>query len=464
MTTQAPSKAKVLIALFFALSCFVLTLYVYLQFGGSIPLAPQGYRFHARFSQAAQLLPNSDVRISGVNVGKVIAIKQVGERTDATIQLDNRYVPLPADAHAILRAKTLLGETYVELSPGDRNAPKIPDGGMLRTSQVQPTQQLDQILDAFDAPTRQNLKRFLIGFSNSLSGRGADLNNALGNAGDTTTQLSNVVTIVNHQSGSVQRILRDGGTVLQTLGERRADLQRLITSGDQVLSATAARNRELTATVQAVPPFMRELRPTLVAVDQTARQTAPTLAALRPSIPLLRPALDELVRLVPRAQALVREANPFIDVAHRALPAATRMLDAAHPTFDVLYAGASEIVPIIDLIAVYRQELVAAFANQGAATEAVAPAAGGRTEHYLRTLFLITPESFIGYPHRLADNRHNPYYSPGELANLSRGGLLASDCRNAAGSSSSAPPCRVQPPWTFKGATRYYPHLLPAVP
>src|SRR4051794_22220369 len=141
----------------FALSCFGLLLFLWLAFGGTIPLKPKGYRVTASFSEATQLAKEADVRISGVPVGKVKTItpdKRTG-RSDVVIQLDSQYAPLPSDAKAILRQKTLLGETYVELTPGSAPARKIPEGGKLRISQVSPTVELDEIYRSFDPPTRR---------------------------------------------------------------------------------------------------------------------------------------------------------------------------------------------------------------------------------------------------------------------------------------------------------------------
>src|SRR3954464_4035356 len=136
----------------FALTCFGLLLFLWLAFGGPVPLKPKGYRFHTSFAEAGQLALEADVRISGVPVGKVKTIepdKRTG-RSDVVIQLDSRYAPLPSDAKAILRQKTLLGEPYVELTPGSRSAKPIPENGQLRTSQVSPTVELDEIYRAFD--------------------------------------------------------------------------------------------------------------------------------------------------------------------------------------------------------------------------------------------------------------------------------------------------------------------------
>jgi ABC-type transporter Mla subunit MlaD len=134
MQKQAPTLGRLLVMVGFALSCFGLLLFLWLAFGGPIPLKPKGYRFHASFGEATQLAKEADVRISGVSVGKVKNIvndKQTG-RSDATIELKPGYAPLPKDSKAILRQKTLLGETYVELSPGNKANGTIPEDGKLR--------------------------------------------------------------------------------------------------------------------------------------------------------------------------------------------------------------------------------------------------------------------------------------------------------------------------------------------
>src|SRR5205823_6552648 len=120
----------------------------------------------------------SDVRIGGVSVGKVESIQLAPpdqrvngkDTTEAVIQIDPEYAPIANDAKAILRQKTLLGETYVELTSGDNpNRPQgpvslgpaaaaanaassdassvhsIPEGGTLAVSQTQEATQIDEI-------------------------------------------------------------------------------------------------------------------------------------------------------------------------------------------------------------------------------------------------------------------------------------------------------------------------------
>src|SRR2546430_14720584 len=105
MQKQAPSLLRILTMVLFALSCFGLLLFLWLSFGGAIPLKAEGYRFKIAFPEATQLGLEADVRVAGVSVGKVRAkqLDKSGNRTVATIEGDRRYAPVHRDPHAILR-------------------------------------------------------------------------------------------------------------------------------------------------------------------------------------------------------------------------------------------------------------------------------------------------------------------------------------------------------------------------
>src|SRR6266508_946599 len=152
MQKQAPSIPRILTMVLFALSCFGLLLFLWLSFGGAIPLKPQGYRFKVNVPEATQLGLEADVREAGVTVGHVVKKELAGgagNATTATIEVDAKYAPVRSDSRVILRQKTLLGETYLELTPGTPGARNVSDGGYLQAKQVAPSVQLDEIFQAF---------------------------------------------------------------------------------------------------------------------------------------------------------------------------------------------------------------------------------------------------------------------------------------------------------------------------
>ncbi|MGH3991697.1 MAG: MlaD family protein, partial [Pseudonocardiaceae bacterium] len=167
----------------FTMSCFGLLLFLWLAFGGPIPLKPQGYRVKVSFPEAATLAQEADVRMAGVNIGKVKTkeLEKRAARTLVELELDEKFAPISRDSRAVLRQKTLLGETYVELSPGSPGAPKLQDGGRLEDRRVERTVELDEIFSAFDAPTRKAFQEWVAELSVAVDGRSQDLNSAFGN-------------------------------------------------------------------------------------------------------------------------------------------------------------------------------------------------------------------------------------------------------------------------------------------
>jgi phospholipid/cholesterol/gamma-HCH transport system substrate-binding protein len=139
MQKRAPTLGNLLVIILFVLSCFALLMFLWESFGGPLPLKPKGYRFNVAFPRSFSLAEESDVRISGVEVGHVVSLKLNDEgRTEATVELNGRYAPIREDMHAILRTKTILGETYIQLIPEANSGPRLEDGERLPNSQVEP--------------------------------------------------------------------------------------------------------------------------------------------------------------------------------------------------------------------------------------------------------------------------------------------------------------------------------------
>jgi phospholipid/cholesterol/gamma-HCH transport system substrate-binding protein len=419
MSKAAPSVARIAAMVVFALSCFGLLLFLWLAFGGPIPLKPQGYRFTTSFAEATQLAAEADVRISGVPVGKVKVIDpdRRSGRTNVEIELESRYAPLPSDARAILRQKTLLGETYVELSPGSPDAPPVPEGGALRASQVAPTVQLDEIYRTFDADTRAAFQTWMQEQARGIAGYGRDVNDALGNLGPFAEDAAELVDILNRQEGAVRGLISNTGVVFEALTERDAQLRSLIENANRVLAVTAARDQELKDAFVALPTFEREAQQTLERLAAFAQDTDPLVTQLRPAARELSPTLRDLGALSPDLQALFRELGPLIDASATGLPAAERVLEDARPLIAQLDPTMRQLIPILDFIALYRPELTAFFANTVAATQA----SDSSRVHYLRTTNPLHPDNLAAYPRRIGSNRPNAYAKPGNFRRLREG-------------------------------------------
>ena len=99
MQKAAPSLSRILVMVVFALSCFGLLLFLWLSFGGPVPLKPKGYRFTVGVPGGDQLAQEADVRVAGVPIGKVrkVEVDDGDNRTLATVEIERRFAPIRAE-------------------------------------------------------------------------------------------------------------------------------------------------------------------------------------------------------------------------------------------------------------------------------------------------------------------------------------------------------------------------------
>ena len=424
MVKETPSVGRLLGMLAFTASCVGILLYLWLTFGGSIPLRPEGYRLHVQFPEATQLAQEADVRISGVNVGKVKK-KQPDNATgltDAELELDEKYAPIPADTQAVLRQKTLLGETYVELAPGTAGGRMLADGGRLAEAQVSPTVELDEIFRTFDPKTREAFGTWMDQQGRAVDERGQELNDALGSLTPFAQDVDAVLRILDRQKEATRGLVRDTGEVFSALSERQGQLRGLIENSNRVFETTAARDAELADTFVVFPTFLRETRSTTRRLSEFARDTDPLITQLRPAARALSPTLVDLSATAPDLRGLMRDLGPLIRVSRRGLPALERILDDARPFLARLEPYLRSLEPALDYLGLYRREIAAFFANDAAALQATEPSAvSAEPLHYLRTTNPLNPEILAAYPRRIPTNRSNPYVEPGGYEQLARG-------------------------------------------
>jgi virulence factor Mce-like protein len=425
MNKQAPSAARILTMIAFAASCIGLLLFLWISFGGTTSLGPKGYEISAEFDQAEDLGSQADVRISGVNVGKVIGVSQDRRTglTRAVLEIDPQFAPRPADTRAILRQKTLLGETYVELSPGSRSAGELPDHGALPQGQVAPTVQLDQILSTFDPATRQAFMTWMQQQGTALTGRGQDLNAALAELAPFATNVDRVLAVLNRDSAATSTLLRDGGQVFSAIARSPAALQQLVNNSNSAFSATAAQAGALAATIRAVPAFLNAQRLTIDRVKRFSVTTKPLIDELRPAAVQLTPALKATAALAPQLRSLLVNEGPLTRASRVGIPALERFLDTSVPFLTRAKPYLGGVIPVIDYINTYRREVAAFFANGTAADGAVGAGIVNPKKllHYVRVSSPINPETLTDYAHRISTNRGNPYLVPGGASSLVSG-------------------------------------------
>ncbi len=418
MQTSPPSLAKVLTMVLFTLSCAGLLLFLWLSFGGSIPFNPQGYRFEASFPNAQELSTQADVRIAGVSVGKVVgkSLDPHGNATIATIQLDRQYAPIHTDARAILREKTIIGETYVEITPGSPSAPILSDGALLARSNVEPAVQLDEILNGFDPVTRHAFQVWQQQLAVAVRNNGENLNSVLGNLPQFTADANDVLQVLNIQHRATVSLLQNGGTVFGALTRSQPALRNLITSAGATFATTAATSTELADTIHVLPTFLTETRATLARVKAFAINTDPLVSELIPVALQLTPTLSAVKTLSPDLERLFVNLGPLVTASETGFPAFREVLQGAVPLLGSLAPFLGQLNPILSWLSLHQQ-LLSDFISVGAVGVAAKTTAyggalncgGSPCGHYLRQFSPVGPQTSGLASTRDANSRGNTY-------------------------------------------------------
>ena len=128
----------------FVLAALLLLGYMSLRVGKFTFLgSPNTFPVQAKFSSVSGLAENGPVEIAGVEVGRIKDIRLVNGQAMVDLML-RPGLNLHQDAEARVRTKGMLGEKYIELTPGNLAAPLLPAGGTI--NKTQSAVELDQLL------------------------------------------------------------------------------------------------------------------------------------------------------------------------------------------------------------------------------------------------------------------------------------------------------------------------------
>jgi virulence factor Mce-like protein len=499
MQKRAPTLGNMIVIILFCLSCFGLLLFLWESFGGPVPLKPKGYQMTVAFPRSLALAEQSNVRISGVDVGRVVALAHAKDGlTHATIEINQRYAPIRSDMHAILRQKTLLGETYVQLIPKSQTAPSLPDGAQLPNSQVEPSVTLDGLLAAFDPKTRRAFQVWQQALAEGINERGEQINAGLADLKPFSEHANQLVTILASQEGAVRAVIHNTGVVFDALAARDHQLEGLIVNGEHTFHAAAEASQAWAEAFRALPTFERNSRVALKEIDKFAAVASPFLDEFRPAERALSPLLTAAEPFAPRLNSFLTALGPLTSSAKVGLPNTKKFLDLTVPLLENFRPVLHNLDPFFQELSLYVPELQAFFANFTASTQAHGensnlPPRASPQQHYLRVMNTMSPESLAVYPVQVGTHRGNPYFKPEAFRALLNGGLQvfnASPCSNPVPSVSGpasatipqsiieqiiqfkvanapetpnavpAPACNQQGPFTFNGHTSQFPHAV----
>jgi ABC-type transporter Mla subunit MlaD len=341
----------------------LLALITYLVFGGRGPLKGSPFVLKAMFTTQIQLHIPSDVRMAGVNVGKIVSIERLPNAGSSqvavvTMNINDNGLPIHADATVQLKPKLFLeGNFYADLRPGTPQAPAVSSGFLMPLAQTSSTVQIDRVLAALTASPRSELQTLLQGIGSALQAPpspGEDATQDPIVQGLTGAQSLNLAlkystaafrdsAIVNQallgiQPHDLEKVVQGNQKLLHGLADSGQQLPGFVTTFNATLAALANRQQALSDTIAALPPWLKAtndaigpLEASYVPTQQLARALLPGVQQLGPTIKLGIPWLQQSALLFskPELGNLLNDLTPAVQNTGQSLNDTRLLLNQA---------------------------------------------------------------------------------------------------------------------------------------
>jgi len=195
-----------------------------------------GSTYHATFTNAARLKSGQDVRIAGVPVGAVQAVKLNPDNTvDVSFDVNDRY-QLYTSTRAAIRYENLVGDRFLEITSGPGELRKLPVGSTIGPENTDPALDLDALLGGL-RPVLKGLDGNKINeISNAvielLQGQGGALSELLSSTSSFTTDLA-------ARDQLIGDVVNNLNTVLGTVDEKSAQFDASVDPLQQLITGLA---------------------------------------------------------------------------------------------------------------------------------------------------------------------------------------------------------------------------------
>jgi virulence factor Mce-like protein len=277
-----------------ALTTLIAVVAVYISYnaGHGLPFTPT-YNIKAALPESSGLQPGNEVRLSGKRIGIVSGLvphqdPATGRVTAiASLQLEKKVQPLPADTTTLVESVSTIGLKYLELTRGHSKQP-IEPGHTIPVSQSREPVQIQDFFNMFDKSTRIAIQQNTNTFGDAFAGRGLGLNETIATL---RPLVKNAVPVL-HNLASPQTGLRQlfvafdkAATQVAPVAEQQA---AFFDDLDTFFTAWAAQAPALERTIRGGPAALRQAIHSFPYEAPFIEKTTEFMRLLKPSASLLR--------------------------------------------------------------------------------------------------------------------------------------------------------------------------------
>lgn len=259
----------------------------------------------AIFTSATAIYPGDEVRISGVRVGTISAIRPNGAQADVVIDVDHG-IAVPADAKAVIVAQNLLSARFVQLAPAYESGPRMSTGAIIPVERTAVPVEWDEVkkqltrlatdVGPASATSGSSVGRFIDSAANAMDGNGAKLRQTLAELSGTARILAahsgNFVDTIRNLEAFVGMLRQSNEQIVQ-FQDRLATLSSVVDGARSDLDGALT---NLSQAVDEVTTFVHDSR------DGTSEQVQ-RLANVTNNLVDHRMDLEQVLHIAPNALA-----------------------------------------------------------------------------------------------------------------------------------------------------------------
>jgi phospholipid/cholesterol/gamma-HCH transport system substrate-binding protein len=276
-----------------------------------------GYVVRAIFDNGGFMVKGEQVRVAGANVGQIESVgvtlpgevdsyeggKEQAVDGKAVIVMkitDPGFQDFRSDATCLIRPQSLIGEKFVDCrptlprAPGSKPAPplkKVPSGQpgageyLLPLENNSTSVDPDLINDINKLPYAQRFRLIFNELGAGLAGRGADIEAAVKRANPALRDVDRLLGILNDQRDQLTQLSADSEQILGPLSRERAQVAGFFTNSGAAAEATTERGKDLEASLQKFPAFLRQFRTTMHSLQGFSDVATPVFTDLGKAAP-----------------------------------------------------------------------------------------------------------------------------------------------------------------------------------
>jgi len=320
----------------------------------------QKHEIRAVFSEAVSLYSGLDVRVDGIDAGKIKKIENVDGQAIVTLGIDDDEVwPLHRGTTATIRFGSTIGNgtRIIDIDPGPKSAPELADGGVIANAQTIETTEFDQVFDTFDGKTRKSLQGMLGNTGDTFGPRAKQIQEAVTETGPGLDAIGGFADDLSRDEAALHALVANTNRVTRTLAARRNDLSGLVQVAAATFNEFARNTTGIQGSLDRFAPAMRETRTTLTRLDTSVGHLDNLMTDLKPGARELgalatdlRPAMASLRTTVPLAVSTFRTART-------AAPSITNLLKKSQPFSAKAAPALTDLAPMVACIRPYAPEI-----------------------------------------------------------------------------------------------------------